>query len=68
MIKKVSIREDSGYFDELLHINCVITVKLIIRRWKTKSGKKILYLLDNSEYTKMRNSDTTSPLIVQTLY
>ena len=68
MIKKVSIREDSGSFDELLHIDCVITIKLIMRRWKAKFERKFLYLLDNREYTKMRNGDTTSPLVVSTLY
>ena len=68
MIKNVSNREDSGHFDELLHINCVITVKLIMRRWKVKSERKILYLLDNREYTKIRNGDTISPLVVSTLY
>ena len=31
MIKKVSIREDSGSFDKLLHIDYVITVKLIMK-------------------------------------
>ena len=61
MIKKVSIREDSESFDELLHIDCVITIKLIMRRWKAKSKRKFLYLLDNREYTKMRNGDAASP-------
>ena len=43
--------------------NCyyVITIKLIMRRWKGKSKRKILYLLDNRKYTKMRNDNTTSP-------
>ena len=68
MIKKVSIRENSGSFDELLHIDCVIIAKLIMRRWKVKSKRKFIYLLDNREYTKMRNGDATSPPQVPTLY
>ena len=68
MIKKISIREDSGSFDELLHIDCVITDKLVMRSWKAKSKRKFLYLLDNREYTNMRNSDVTSLLVVPTLY
>ena len=67
MIKKVSIREDNESFKKLLHIDCVITIKLIIRRWKAKF-KKNLHLLDNRECIKMRNSDATSPLVVPTLY
>ena len=47
---------------------CVITIKLIMRRWKVKSKRNFLYLLDNREYTKMRNGDATSPLEVPTLY
>ena len=47
---------------------CVITIKLNMRRWKAKSKKKILYLLDKREYTKMRNGDTTSPPQVPALY
>ena len=39
-----------------------------MRRWKAKSTRKFLYLLDNREYTKMRNGDTTSPPQVPTLY
>ena len=66
MIKKVSIKEDSEYFDELLHIDCVIIVKLIMRRWKVKYERKFLYLLDNREYTKMRNGDATSSLVFPT--
>ena len=64
MIKKVSIREDSESFDELSYIDCVITVKLIMRRWKAKSERKFFYLLNNREYTNIRNGDTTSPLVV----
>ena len=68
MIKKVSIREDSESFNEQLYIDCVITIKLIMRRWKDKSERKFLYLLDNKKYTKMRNGDAISLLVVPTLY
>ena len=68
MIKNVSIREDSGSFNEQLHIDCVIIVKLIMRKWKVKYERKFLYLLDNREYTKMGNGDAISPLVVPTLY
>ena len=47
---------------------CVITIKLIVRIWKTKVKRKFLYLLDNREYTKMRNGDATSPPQVSALY
>ena len=47
---------------------CVITIILIMRRWKTKFKRKFLYLLDNREYTKMRNGDATSPPQVPALY
>ena len=47
---------------------CVITIKLIMRRWKAKSKRKFLYLLDNREYIKMRNDDVTSPPQVPALY
>ena len=39
-----------------------------MRRWKAKSKRKFLYLLDNREYTKMRNGDATSPPQVPVLY
>ena len=39
-----------------------------MRRWKAKSKKKNLYLLDNREYTKKQNGDATSPPQVLTLY
>ena len=50
--------------------NCyyVITIKLIMRRWKVKFKRKFLYLLDNREYTKMKNGDATSPSQVSALY
>ena len=39
-----------------------------MRRWKAKFKRKFFYLLDNREYTKMRNGDATSPPQVSTLY
>ena len=39
-----------------------------MRRYKAKSKRKFLYLLDNREYITMRNGDTTSSPQVPTLY
>ena len=39
-----------------------------MRSWKTKFERKFRYLLDNIKYTNIRNGDTTSLLVVPTLY
>ena len=39
-----------------------------MRKWKAKFKRKFLYLLDNKEYTKIKNGDVTSPFQDPTLY
>ena len=67
MINKVLIRGDSGFWWTVTYWLCNNS-QINYEKMKSQIWKKILYLLDNREYTKMRNDDTTSPLVVPTLY